>query len=431
MKAAAIIAEFNPFHNGHAEIIRAAREMTGADYIIILMSGNYVQRGTPAIIDRDTRCRAALACGADLVISQPARYCTSSAENYALQSVRLLNALGVVQWLVFGSECGEITKLRKAAESLSDEDSLFQEKLRDYLKSGISFPKARAMAVPEHGEILSSPNNVLAVEYIKALISTGSSIEPVTIRRLGADYNDETSIEKYSSASAIRNVMESIYQRPVLTYGADHIGKSYTSGELIPADPAGQMYFRCIYDLSGSIPEAPLHMQMQSACTEGIVTEEDFSVILAEKVWQAESPDFFMQFSDVTPDLARSVYNNRSACFSFGHFAETLKNKAITRTHINRALLHIALGICRGGDNPLYAHVIGCRETSTNLLGEISGQALVPVITRPAKQMENLEPDVRELLKEEIRVSDLYNTVRSVKNKRTVQSTLSSRFIRL
>lgn len=451
MKTAAIIAEFNPFHNGHAEIIKKARELTGCDYCLIIMSGDYVQRGTPAIVDRHTRCRAALEGGADLVISQPTRYATSSAENYALMSVKLLNALGCVDYLVFGSECGDLEELRSCAQFFSDENTAFQEKLREYTRSGISFPKARAMAAPMYETLLSSPNNVLAVEYLKALLSTGSTIEPVTIRRIGAGYNDDTSIEKYSSASAIRNLIQNVNVTPVYTFGSKNLLSAFSgetacrnaselhsvtsdsilSYDYIRSDTAEQMYFRCIYDLAESIPEAPLHTQIRSASMDGIVCDDDFSLILAEKVWSADSPEFFMQFADVSPDLARAVFNNRFACSSFSAFAETLKNKSITRTHINRALLHIALGIVQSGETPLCAQVLGCRSESMELLGEITKNSDVPVITRPARDLKTLKGAARDLLSEEIRVSNLYNMVRALKKKATVTNTLSRKFIRI
>ncbi len=454
MKTAAIIAEFNPFHNGHAEIIKKAREITGANFILIIMSGNYVQRGTPAIVDRHTRCKAALEGGADLVISLPTRYATSSAEYYAAQAVRLLNALGMVDYLVFGSECGDIEMLLRAARFFSDENSSFQEHLREYTKTGIAFPRARAMAAPQFEQVLSEPNNVLAVEYLKALIRTESVIEPITIRRIGAGYNDETSIEKYSSASAIRNVISSVSSSPVFTFDADRFiantgGNFFQSSDVVcpdfsdtpkslsvtydsvRSDTSDQMYFRCIYELAEAVPEAPLHTQICSASMDGVVTDEDFSLILAEKVWSATSPEYFMQFADMSPDLARAVFNNRYACGSFGMFAETLKNKSITRTHINRALLHTAIGIKTFESAPIFAHVLGCRTDSAELLGEISEKSSVPVITRPAKEIQTLKGDVRDLLLEEIRVSNLYNMVRALKKKATVTNTLSRKFIHI
>ncbi|MDO4803291.1 MAG: nucleotidyltransferase family protein [Lachnospiraceae bacterium] len=404
MKITAIIAEFNPFHNGHAEIIRKAREITGSDYVIILMSGDYVQRGAPAILDRHTRCRAALMGGADLVIAQPTRYCTSSAEDYARWSIRLLDALGIVDFLAFGSECGDISKITACAQYLSDESESFKEKLRAYQKTGLTFPKARAMAVPQFGEILSAPNNILGVEYVKALIHTGSQIKPITIQRVGARHHDADISMGYASASSIRNLM------------VNHA--SYIS------------------DLSSVIPKDSLRVQLHSAADQGIVESNDFSLLLAEKIWSAPSPDYYLQYQDVTSDLAGTIFKNREKCCSFDAFAESLKNKSLTRTHINRALLHITLQLkARGGRLPesekgaLYAHVLGCRSSASSLLGLLSEHAEIPIITRPGVDREHLEKEAQDLLDEETRVSNLYNAVRAAKNGNSIINTLSRRFI--
>ena len=420
MKTAAVIAEFNPFHNGHAEIMRAAKELTGCDHVIVLMSGDYVQRGVPAILDRHTRCRAALEGGADLVLAMPTRYCTSSAENYALLSIRLLNALHVVDYLVFGSECGSIDELHSCARFLSSETSGFQEELRRFQREGMSFPRSRALAAPVYAGILSQPNNILGVEYIKALLGTASDIEPVTVRRIGPGHNDQTSVEKYASASAVRAVIE------------ENVRSSrFLSTDMENISTEDNICFRCIQELSDAIPEKCLRTQILSVGTEGIVTDEDFSLILAEKIWGAASPATLTAYQDVSEDLAAAIFNNRSACTSFGSFADILKNKSITRTHINRALLHIALGIRKREDTPLFAHILGCRENARGLLGALAKQSAVPVITRPSKDLFGLTGPELEIFEEEIRVSNLYNAVRAVKKKATVQNTLSRKFIKV
>lgn len=420
MKTAAVIAEFNPFHNGHAEILRAAKELTGCDHVIVLMSGNYVQRGVPAIIDRHTRCRAALEGGADLVLAMPTRYCTSSAENYSLSSIRLLNALHVVDYLVFGSECGDIDELSSCARFLSSESSGFREDLRRFQREGMSFPRSRALAAPEYADTLSQPNNILGVEYIKALLGTASAIEPVTVQRVGPGHNDQISVDKYASASAVRTVIEK------------NVRSSHTfCSDMDNISAEDSICFHCIQELSNSVPENCLRTQILSVGTDGIVTDEDFSLILAEKVWGAASPETLTAYQDVSEDLAAAIFNNRSACISFDSFADILKNKSITRTHINRALLHISLGIRAREDAPLFAHVLGCRKNAGELLGTVTKQSSIPVITRPARDMSGLTGPEREIFEEEIRVSNLYNAVRAIKKKATVQNTLSQKFIKV
>ncbi|MFQ9151713.1 MAG: nucleotidyltransferase family protein [Blautia sp.] len=172
MKVTGIIAEYNPFHQGHAYHLSRARELTGADRILVVMGGNFMQRGEPAIIDKYTRTEMALRNGADLVLELPAASATGSAEYFAEGAVELLDASGVVNELCFGSELGELEPLEKAAELLLEEPEDYQELLRTELKKGKTFPEARETALsaflPEQS-LLASPNNILAIEYIKAL----------------------------------------------------------------------------------------------------------------------------------------------------------------------------------------------------------------------------------------------------------------------
>ena len=183
MKVAAIIAEYNPFQNGHKFHIEKTKELTGADYVIAIISGNYVQRGTPAIIDKYSRTEMALSCGVDLVIELPTCYATASAEYFAYGAVSILNQLGIVDYLCFGSECDDIETLHYIAKILISNPPEFSKLLNSYLKKGNSFPKARHLAINDYlgkvddnidldklNSVLASPNNILGLEYIKALL---------------------------------------------------------------------------------------------------------------------------------------------------------------------------------------------------------------------------------------------------------------------
>ena len=199
MKTAGIIAEYNPFHRGHQYQIDALRARTRADFIVVAMSGDFVQRGEPAVFDKYTRTRMALSCGADLVLELPVAFATSSAEDFAACGVALLDKLGAVDILCFGSELGEL------------EPEEFKSRLRELLKRGLSYPAARYAALSDHGVLknpLSSPNNILAVEYLKALKRRKSAIAPVTIRREGQGYHELEAPERcLPSASAIRKLI--------------------------------------------------------------------------------------------------------------------------------------------------------------------------------------------------------------------------------
>ena len=210
MRIVGIIAEYNPFHQGHAYQIKKVRELTQADFILVSMSGNFVQRGAPAMFDKYTRAHAALLSGADLVLELPVSIATGSAEAFARGGVRLLHDTGIVTDLCFGSECGDLSSLERLAAFLAEEPTDYKLYLQDGLKQGLSFPAAREQAVRLSdpylpAELLGMPNNLLGLEYLKALHLYGSSIRPFTIQREGSGYHDtDVSSGQYSSASAIR-----------------------------------------------------------------------------------------------------------------------------------------------------------------------------------------------------------------------------------
>ena len=210
MRIVGIIAEYNPFHQGHAYQIKKVRELTQADFILVSMSGNFVQRGAPAMFDKYTRAHAALLSGADLVLELPVSIATGSAEAFARGGVRLLHDTGIVTDLCFGSECGDLSSLERLAAFLAEEPTDYKLHLQDGLKQGLSFPAAREQAVRFSdpslpAELLGMPNNLLGLEYLKALHLYGSSIRPFTIQREGSGYHDtDVSSGQYSSASSIR-----------------------------------------------------------------------------------------------------------------------------------------------------------------------------------------------------------------------------------
>lgn len=211
MKTAAIISEYNPFHNGHRELISKTRE-AGATHIVSVMSGNYVQRGDVAVFDKFTRAKTALSNGADLVIELPERVSLMSAEGFARGAVDLIAALGCVDMLAFGSECGNIAALREASGAI--DYCLHTDYFNEQIKRGKSYPAALNEALLQYytqdvAEIIASPNNTLAIEYLNALDNAGSSIEPFTIERIGAEHDSDTveSSGEYASASHIRKLI--------------------------------------------------------------------------------------------------------------------------------------------------------------------------------------------------------------------------------
>jgi len=398
-KTAAIIAEFNPFHNGHKLLIDRVRECTGADYVIAIMSGDYVQRGVPAITDRQVRATMALLNGIDLVLSYPVRYCTSSAESFSDHAVRIIDRLGIVDYLAFGSECGDIALLNDTAASLLNETDEYKAALREGLKSGLAYPAARARALPAFADVLEGPNNILGVGYIKALRRIGSSIVPFTIPREGASHLDEESIQTLSSAAAVRRAM--------------------ARGTHIPG-------------LDKALPPDAFDILRSDIGLYGVTSEADFSLLLADRLWRIDSRHVYAQFADVTDDLANAILKKRIQYQNFTDFAERLKTKNLTRTHTNRALLHIVLDIRKEPENMtdnLYAHVLGFRKDKEELLGLIKEKTSLPLVTRASKAAEILSGQALKLFEEENRVSNLYETVRAQKSGEPFRNVLTKPII--
>ena len=188
----AIIGEYNPFHNGHLYHLNESKKASNSDYTIAVMTGNFVQRGNVSLVDKWTKARMAILNGIDLVIELPCIYSISSAENFALGAIKLLNSLKIVDTISFGTEIDDINILKECAEILTEEPEEFKSLLSHELSKGISFPKARENAllmylndIRRYANVLSSPNNILAIEYLKALTATNSTISPISIKRVG------------------------------------------------------------------------------------------------------------------------------------------------------------------------------------------------------------------------------------------------------
>ncbi|NLC17082.1 MAG: nucleotidyltransferase [Clostridiales bacterium] len=209
MKLAAIICEYNPMHNGHIEHIRYTKEATKCDGLVCVMSGNFVQRGEPSILDKYSRTMAALRYGADMVVELPTVFAVAGADIFADGAVKVINQIQNIRWLSFGSESGNIDELVNAAQVLKTESPKFKKAIKDCLNMGLSYPKALSTAVKkiygqEIEKLASSPNNILGIEYIKALIRHKSDIQPITLKRIGSNYNDTDLKGEFDSASAIR-----------------------------------------------------------------------------------------------------------------------------------------------------------------------------------------------------------------------------------
>ena len=389
MKAVGIIAEYNPCHNGHQYHIHQSKVETGADCAVVVMSGDFVQRGAPAIADKYTRAKCAVICGADIVIELPVVYATGSAELFASGAVSILNGLGVSD-MSFGSECSSLDRLADIAACLADEPPAYKEALRRYLSSGCSMPLARTRAYYETcgyetGDILSSPNNILAVEYMKALIRTSSPIVPHNIVRRDNRYHDDFLTGSISSATAIRKYME--------------------AGDI-------EKVAECVNPLVYNI--------LQSQCNKLLpVTDADFSQILLYAL--RDKTDSLDDYADVSAAMAvriRNYISSKRDVFSLKSAADYVKTKDITYTRVCRSLVHILLGIrhnlisdVRTAGFPAYARVLAISASGREFLNSIRKTATIPVIANCHDDMQKSDDLRRRLLALDIKASDIYNDI--------------------
>ena len=391
MKTVGIIAEYNPFHNGHLYQLKKAKEITGADFAVVVMSGDFTQRGTPAVFDKYTRCRLSLLAGADLCIELPVVFATASAELFAKGAVSLLSALGV-DALCFGSECGEIAPLREIASLLFAEPPAYKEALNKALKEGLSFPSARAAAVRKcahagslsaASDILGSPNNILGIEYLKALLALEKNGQhapvPYTIKREGDGYLSHTlSEESFCSAMALRK-------------------------GIAEENP----------DLLRYVPES-IRQEFADTCqTKSALCADDFSGMLFYKLL-SEKDAGYDAYLDVSSDLSDKIRKNLAFFTTFSAFCEnSIKSKDITLTRLYRSLLHILLSI-KKEDLPAaapYARILGFREASIEVFGCLSKEN-IPLLSRLKDASSLLSPEALSCLSKDIFAAHLYEHVR-------------------
>lgn len=391
MSVAAIIAEYNPLHTGHYYQIQTIKEKLNAEYIIVIMSGNYVQRGTPAIVNKYTRAKAALECGADLVIELPVFYSTASAEYFATGAVNLISQLSCVDYLCFGCESDNISLITKLANILATEPALYINTLKDSLKKGLTFMQAREVAllscideseIEDAKTILNSPNSILALEYEKAIISNKYDIKPYIIKR-DNNYNSTSIDGEFTSATAIRNAISK----------SDDTFKKY-----IP---------EMCTDLLNNISKYPIFAN-------------DFYSILANRViFDFENAN---KYFDISEYLANSIKNNIMTAYTFEDLVSAIHGKHTTLTHCNRALLHIMLNITNDDMNyyisnnyNTYIRILGFRKNSSNVLNRISNNCSIPIISKMSDAKSKLPAQTFMMLQHNIKCDDLYRFIHNTK----------------
>lgn len=428
MKIAAVIAEYNPFHNGHLYQLQQIKSVLQADCIIVVMSGNFTQRGIPAIVDKYTRCQMALENGADLVFELPVYYATGSAEYFARGAVSLLDKLGVVNFLHFGSECGSIEPLLTCAKIFSTEPAEYKELLQLYLKQGMSFPSARSRALAsflaktkyssnymfnaeELAQICTSPNNILGIEYCKELLRRNSTINPITIQRKGSNYNDsalplataETSL--HASANAIREFLSNANEKNTVNHIQSFVPKS--------------VYQLCVNNNLFH----PLFI-------------DDFSTIMLFQLINLSHTTGFSDYYDVTLQLSDLLQKKHKSFTTFSEFCLACNSKDMTYTRINRCLTHILLNLkqdtinaLKSADDVPYARLLGFTDIGKTALSQIKKNASIPIITKLTKAQKELDGIALTSLMADIFASDIYYSIKAQKYHLPMQNEYTQQLI--
>ncbi len=399
MKVTAVIAEYNPFHNGHLYQLDTIRRTYDTDSIIVVMSGDFMQRGIPAIVDKYERSQMALDNGADLVFELPVYFALGSAEYFAQGAVSLIDKLGVVDFLHFGSESGDASLLyRFTSTTLAHESDAYRTALNRHLKLGCSFPAARDNALselfsddPGIKQLVSAPNNILGIEYIKALIQRDSTIKPVTLARKGEGYaSDSLAPDSFASANAIRRALFAGTQNRI-------------------PDP-----------IKNHVPTSVYASLQQNT----FLYTNDFSEMLLYKMLQdaVSGKDAFAAYYDIGEPLSHTMHNKLPGYTTFEDFALLCKTRNLTYTRICRGLMHILLDMTQESADALkqqdytqYARLLGFTARGRQLLGSIKANASIPVITKPSSALRHLSGTALMSLHSDIHAADIYDSVRQQK----------------
>lgn len=388
-KVLGIIAEYNPFHNGHLYHLNESKKAVNADYTVAIISGNFVQRGDTSLVDKWSKAEMAIKNGVDLVIELPLIYSISSAENFAEGAIKILNSLNIVDYLSFGSELCDVRMLDDFAKVLYNEPKEFVSILNHELGKGISYPKARENAllmylndIRKYANVLSCPNNILAIEYLKALKKYKSNIIPLSINRNKVDYNSTEIVDGMASATAIRKI--------AITNDVWSLRRAMPKSS-----------FDIMYD------------SLRSGHTVPSITKFEKEIIYnLRKMSIAEIADL----PDVSEGLEYSIKNAANSCNTIDELINIIKSKRYTTTRLKRILLYCLLGITKKDMqssrkvNMPYIRVLGFNDKGKDLLGGIShSNPKLEIITSVKKYLETSNNKInRNMLEKDIFATNVY-----------------------
>ena len=382
-KILAIISEYNPFHNGHLYHLQKSKKLLNPVFSICIMSGNFCERGEPSIINKWSKAEVALKCGFDLVIELPTVYSISSAENFAEGAIKLLDAFDDVT-LSFGSECGDLDTLNNIANVLFDEPREYSTILSHELSKGLSFPKARENAlllylndVRKYSNILSNPNNILGIEYLKAIKKLKSKVIPFTVKRIDEGYNSLKIKDRLASATAIRNLIK--------------------NNE----------------DVKKLMPTASFKILSENISHGKILN--DISVFEKEIIYTLRrmSIEEISNLQDVTEGLENSIKHAANTCNNLEDLISLIKSKRYTRSRIQRILLYSILNITKKDIQNSYKvkpyiRILGASSHGKYLLSRLSTPKY-PLVTSVKKFMDTTNNKIlKNMMEKDILASNIY-----------------------
>jgi UPF0348 protein teth514_1733 len=396
MKAVGLVTEYNPFHNGHLYHLNKAMELTVADISVAVMSGDFVQRGEPAVLDKYTRTSMALNSGVNLVVELPVNYAVSSAESFAAGALKVLDYIKADS-IAFGSESGDIERLSKLAHILCDnEDTLYKE-ISKYTANGISYAAARQKVVEkltdkDTAAMLTSSNNILAVEYLKAIIKNNYAIKPYTVQRQGDSYNDTDIRSEYASATALRENLKADNISKYIPVKAGLILSSNTN-YIYPDDITEALFTRLLDILFASGYD-------KNVFIENVMQYPDVSKEIAGRLYKSA-------MDMITRTVPQRSESKDNWAFSFGSLCEHIKTKEVPLSRIKRALVRITLGLDKKHmekyANEPYIRVLGFDKKGQEYLSYIRKTVVVPLITKTA--------DYKEMLLDDMHAANIYNMI--------------------
>ena len=415
MKTIGIITEYNPFHNGHLYHLFKAKEMTKADYVIAIMSGNFLQRGEPAIINKWSRTKMALYTGVDLIIELPFVFSTQDANGFSFGAVKLLDSLQMVDYLCFGCETDNLDTLYSISNFLHIEPQKYKDLIVYNSKKGFEFPKTRSQALCEYhrkfgidglekispldlSKLLKYPNNILALEYIKHLLNLKSKIKPLAIKRMGASYHQKNITGDISSATSIRNEI------------------------LNNLNPTNTNLFRLNDKIKSTIPSSVFPvLEKELREGRGPITLDSYRQYILATLRRISSENI-SRIQGVTEGLENRIKKASLKSYTVEQLINSIKTRRYTRTKIQRIILHLMMNLSKkdvkifNRCGPLYARILGFSKKGKTLLRTIKKNSSTPLVSKLSNYLRqtasweniNIRNRLTKMLNYDILATDIY-----------------------